>query len=595
MTRILTTLLLTVLLSACSDSGVYVGNETGDNNSANNSSAGNNNGASNTTGGTSNNGGAPIVTNTGTGDPVTTTASSNLDPADADAARFLNQATFGATDASIAEFRTFGSKAAWIDAQMALPASLTRPYTEANSNGSNTTFRHFIWMDNALDEPDQLRQRVAFALSQIFVISDVDKALGNAQYGMSDYYDMLTRNAFGNYRTLLEDVALHPTMGVYLSMLYNEKANPAANIRPDENFAREILQLFSIGLFQLDNRGEIINRANPIPSYTQDDIEEFARVFTGWGIPGLRYWNDTRRTNESFIGRMVPVEEFHDTGSKTLLNGAVIPAGLSTEQDMAAALDNIFQHQNVGPFISKLLIQRLTTSNPSPDYVGRVSSVFNNNGNGVRGDLGSVVKAILLDDEAQQGIAVNPDFGKIREPNIKLAHYWRALNSTPGLEANGIHNTPDFVLNRLDEMGGQAVMRSPSVFNFYQPENQLRPGQPLLSPEMQNMTEAYIAATHINYHHLVYRFNNRQDLAANDDNPRVTISDFEPLAALAANPDNLLDWYNLVFFGGTMPDTMRATLREYMLTLPNNDAGRYARALDSTFMLMVSPALNIQR
>jgi len=172
-------------------------------------------------------------------------------------------------------------------------------------------------------------------------------------------------------------------------------------------------------------------------------------------------------------------------------------------------------------------------------------------------------------------------------------HYWRALEAYPGPESEGIHSSADFTLESFDEMGGQAVMKSKSVFNFYLPTNQLRPGQPLLSPEMQNMTEAYIASTHINYHHQVYRFHNRADLT--DDNPRVTITDLEPLAALAADPNDLLDWYNLMFFAGTMPDTMRTTLFDYMIALPENDAGRFARVQDSLFMVMVSPAINIQR
>ena len=289
---------------------------------------------------------------------------------------------------------------------------------------------------------------------------------------------------------------------------------------------------------------------------------------------------------------MVPDGNYHDYGAKTLLNGQVVPAGLSVQDDMNAALDNIFLHPNVGPFISKQLIQRLTTSNPSPEYVERVAQVFNNNGNGERGNLGAVVKAILLDVEAQQGTNANPNFGKIREPNIKLAHYWRALEAYTGPEANGVHNTADFTLDSLDEMGGQAVMRSKSVFNFYLPDNPLTPGDTLISPEMQNMSEAYIAATHNNYHHLVYRFHNRADLS--DDNPAVTITDLEALADLAANPDDLLDWYNLMFFAGTMPDAMREQLRIHMLRLTNNDSGRFARAQDTLFMIMVSPAFNIQ-
>jgi uncharacterized protein (DUF1800 family) len=623
MKNILIAVTLSMLLAACGDSGVRVGDAgntsggntgnttVGDSNAGGNTgtttgattgnNGGNNGGNNDNNGGgdnpgntTGNNTGGQTGdnTDTGTGDANTFNAAANLDPQDIDAARFLMQATFGPSQKSIDEFRAFASKSAWIDAQMNLPVSLTQPYTRANSNGSNRVPRHTPWWNNVTDEPDQLRQRVAFALSQIFVVSDLDYTLGNAQYGMSDYYDMLSRNAFGNYRNLLEDVTLHPVMGVYLSMVRNEKANAAEKIRPDENYAREVLQLFSIGLFNLNNRGEIINPGNPQPTYSQNTVEEFARVFTGWEFPVSRYWGDTALTDEAFVGRMVPDGNYHDYGAKTLLNGQVIPAGLSVQDDMKAALDNIFLHPNVGPFISKQLIQRLTTSNPSPEYVERVAQVFNNNGNGERGNLGAVVKAILLDVEAQQGINVNPNFGKIREPNIKLAHYWRALEAYTGPEANGVHNTADFTLDALDEMGGQAVMRSKSVFNFYLPDNPLAPGDSLISPEMQNMSEAYIAATHNNYHHLVYRFHNRADLT--DDNPAVTITNLEPLADLSANPNDLLDWYNLMFFAGTMPDSMREQLRIHMLRLNNNDYGRFARAQDTLFMIMVSPAFNIQ-
>jgi len=618
MKNILIAVTLSTLLAACGDSGVRVGDAAntsggntgnttvGDSNvggntgtttgtTTGNNGGNNDNGGGDTTGNTTGNntgGQTGGNTDTGTGDANTFNAAANLDPQDIDAARFLMQATFGPSQKSIDEFRAFSSKSAWIDAQMNLPVSLTQPYTRANSNGSNRVPRHTPWWNNVTDEPDQLRQRVAFALSQIFVVSDLDYTLGNAQYGMSDYYDMLSRNAFGNYRNLLEDVTLHPVMGVYLSMVRNEKANAAEKIRPDENYAREVLQLFSIGLFNLNNRGEIINPGNPQPTYSQNTVEEFARVFTGWEFPVSRYWGDTALTDEAFVGRMVPDGNYHDYGAKTLLNGQVIPAGLSVQDDIKAALDNIFLHPNVGPFISKQLIQRLTTSNPSPEYVERVAQVFNNNGNGERGNLGAVVKAILLDVEAQQGINVNPDFGKIREPNIKLAHYWRTLEAYTGPEANGVHNTADFTLDALDEMGGQAVMRSKSVFNFYLPDNPLAPGDSLISPEMQNMSEAYIAATHNNYHHLVYRFHNRADLT--DDNPAVTITNLEPLADLSANPGDLLDWYNLMFFAGTMPDSMREQLRIHMLRLNNNDYGRFARAQDTLFMIMVSPAFNIQ-
>jgi hypothetical protein len=266
---------------------------------------------------------------------------------------------------------------------------------------------------------------------------------------------------------------------------------------------------------------------------------------------------------------------------------------LSVREDLDFALDTIFQHSNVGVLVSRHLIQRLVTSNPSPEYIERMTSVFNNNGSGTRGDLGALVRAILLDEEAREGHLTNPDFGKIREPVVRLAHYWRALDGTPGPLAEGIHNTPNFTLQRLDEMSGQAVLRSPSVFNFFKPDHTIVPGGRTLAPEMQIMSEANLAATHNNYHHLVYRFNDRSDLS--DDNPRVTVSNFQPLVEIAGNPDQLLDWYNLVFFSGGMPDSMRQTLFEYIGNLPSDDAGRFARVQDSLFMIMVAPQFHLQR
>ena len=390
-----------------------------------------------------------------TGDVPSTVAASRLDPADVEAARMLTRATFGPTMASIAEYRTYPDAASWIDAQMALPASLVSPYTRANSNGSNPEARHEAWWNNALAGDDQLRQRVAFALSQLFVVSDVDAALANAQYGIADYYDMLAGSAFGNYRELLEDVALHPVMGVYLSMVLNERADEATNVRPDENFAREVLQLFSIGLHELDASARPVPAGNPTPAYTQRTVEEFARVFTGWNYPAARRWNDTNISARNYEGPMEPNEAFHDAGAKTLLNGAVAPAGLTARQDLEFALDNIANHPNVGPFISKQLIQRLVTSNPSPEYVARVSGTFDDDGAGTRGNLGAVVRAILLDPEARTGHLENPDFGKLREPVVRMVHLWRALDAVPGPEANGVHRTADFAVHRIDEAVGQ--------------------------------------------------------------------------------------------------------------------------------------------
>ncbi len=573
------------LLAGCSESGVIVGTGT----------------VSNGSGGAS---GAPLGgdelvepadQNGPTGETPPVTSVGNLDAGDVAASRFLAQATFGASPDSIAQLRSSASLSAWIDEQMAMPVSLTEPYTRIHSNGSATDARHEIWWTNVLNQPDQLRQRVAFALSQLFVVSDVDYLLANNQYGMANYYDMLSRNAFSNYRFLLEEVTLHPVMGVYLSMVRNEKADVVNNIRPDENYAREVLQLFSIGLYEMNNRGEALPENNPQPAYTQNQVEEFARVFTGWNY-NTKTWITNNLGGEGvFTTPMVPDELFHDTGSKSLLNGAVTPEGLSTREDMNAALENIFQHSNVGVLVSRHLIQRLVTSNPSPEYIERMTNVFNNSGDGTRGDLAALVKAILLDPEAREGHLSDPDFGKIREPVIRLAHLWRALDGTPGIDSDGVHSTADFPLLRVDEMTGQAILSSQSVFNFFKPDNTVVPGGRTLSPEMEIMSEANLASTHNNFHHQIYRFNNRSDIIGNGDNTRVTTINLEPLIALAGNPDSLLDWYNLVFFAGGMPDDMRQILFDYLRSLPDNDAGLFAKVQDTLFMVMVAPQFHVQR
>lgn len=519
----------------------------------------------------------------------------SLSDADVEAARFLTQATFGPSPDSIAEFRQLGSIDAWLDRQVSLPVSITEDYTREHSNGSLRGPRHDGWWNNALDNDDQLRQRMAFALSQLFVVSDLDFALGNAQYGVTNYYDMLARGAFGNFRTLLGNVTLHPVMGVYLSMVRNEKANPALNIRPDENYAREVMQLFTIGLFELNMRGEPIPAGNPNPAYTQTDIEEFARVFTGWNYPNVRSWEDTNITPAAYEAPMVPNENFHDNGAKNLLNGAVAPAGLSAEQDLNAALDNIFQHQNVPPFIAKHLIQRFVTSNPTPEYVERVANVFANNGSGERGDLEAVIRAVLTDEEARNGHLTLTNFGKLKEPALRWSQLWRALDGTPGESAQGVHSTADFPMSRLDEMTGQAVLRSRSVFNFFEPDNPLTAGSELDSPEMQILTEANLASTHNNWHHQVYRFDNRSGENLAGDNPRVTIINLEPLENIASDRNALLDWYNLYLFAGGMPTEMRRTLFDFAASYPRTSDGRFAMVQDTLFLILTTPQIQWQR
>ena len=518
----------------------------------------------------------------------------SLDAATIEAARFLTQATFGTTESDIANLMTVGVDA-WLDRQFALPVSRTYAYTRANSNGSNRDARHEIWWNNVLGEEDQLRQRVAYALSQIFVVSDVDQVLVNRQFGMAHYYDMLAENAFGNYRELLELVTLHPAMGVYLTHIRSEKADPALNIRPDENYAREVLQLFSTGLDLLRLDGEpILNNGRPVPVYTQTDIEEFARVYTGWNYASATSFDSTNIAVADFETPMVPVDEFHDFGEKRLLNGTVLPAGQSPRQDLEQALDNIFQHQNVAPFFSRLMIQRLVTSNPSPTYIARVAGVFNNNGAGERGDLQAVVRAILTDDEARNAsTADNPDFGKVREPIVRFAHVWRALDAVPGPEAAGVHRHANLSLERLDELTGQAVMRSPSVFNFYQSDTPISPSDSLVAPEIQITTEANVAAIHTNFHHQFYRFTT--DTVLGGDNPRVTQVNLARPAGLAGNTRDLMDWIDLVFFAGDMPDYLKSNVESSIRTLSSNSSGRFARAQEALFLSLSSPAFGVQR
>lgn len=522
-----------------------------------------------------------------------------------DAAKFLTQATFGPTENTINQLVSLNNLEAWIDNQITLPISRTLPYVLSHSNGSLRSTRHYIWWQNVMQGEDQLRQRVAFALSEIFVISDLDYTLGNSQYGISHYYDMLAENAFGNYRELLEKVTLHPTMGIYLSMVRNQKANAALNIRPDENYAREILQLFSIGLYQLNQGGEALPLDNPRATYSQDTIENFARVFTGWNFsdsPGLWVSNDLT-TYDKMLNMVADYDppqpdSFHDTGTKKLLDGTQLLANLNSatpaEDDLQFALDNIANHQNVGPFISKLLIQRLTTSNPSPEYVERVANKFNDNGQGERGDLLAVIKAILLDNEARGGRSVNADFGKIKEPLLQLTQLWRAFEAKPGtISTQGTYRLYAKPVDYLDEIFGQAVLKSPSVFNFFLPNNPLSsaPDSVLVSPEMQIMTEANIAAIHNAFYDQIYIYNN-QDSRGWGAVARINI---DKAVQLAPQPDIFLDYLDKLLLAGDMTNKMRLVIKKHIINLPENDNTNLNRALDAIFIIVASPSFMIQQ
>jgi uncharacterized protein (DUF1800 family) len=422
-----------------------------------------------------------------------------------EALRFMTQATFGPVSGDDALLDALGYRA-WLDQQMALPASSHRAEWEAADAalkavdpmagaGQNQVFGSF-WKQ-ALTGPDQLRQRVAYALSQIFVVSAVDSNVGNEPRALADWLDMLGRHAFGNYRELLESVALHPQMGRYLSHLRNQKADPVSGRVPDQNFAREIMQLFSIGLVQLNRDGTptLVN-GRAVETYTGDDVAGLAKVFTGWSwacpaapANGCFLYGSSGGVSDPdrAFKPMLPYPQYHATEAKSFL-GVTIPAQATPDAraSLKIALDTLAAHPNVGPFMSRQLIQRLVTSNPSPGYVADVAAVWANNGAGVRGDLRAVVRTILTHREARQPGA---SAGKLREPVLRLSAYLRAFPHSSDTGAWKIGNT-DSPATSL----GQTPLRAPSVFNFYRP-GYVAPGSRsaaagLVAPELQILNES---------------------------------------------------------------------------------------------------------
>ncbi len=516
-------------------------------------------------------------------DPATT-------PSNEAASRLLTQATFGSTRASILDVQSQGFES-WLDKQFTLQGPDHLDYVRANSNGSNRAARHEIWWSDVARGDDQLRQRIAFTLSQIFVVADTGYTLSNAQFGITNYYDILRDHAFGNYRDLLEQVTLSPVMGLYLSMLQNAKSDEALSTRADENYAREVLQLFSIGLHQLNSDGT----TSGAPVFTQDIIEGFARSFTGWNYADAGQWNRQPFTGADVISPMLPFQSFHDTEPKTLLNGVTTPANQGARADLEMALDNIFNHPNVGPFIVKQLITRLVTSNPTPAYVQRIAAVFNNDGNGVRGNLQAVVRALLLDDEARSTPSSNT-YGKLREPVLRLSNLWRAFNIQPGSNSSGRgeFTTGSPALENLDQTTGQAVLKSPSVFNFFQPS--FSPAGPiansnLVAPEFELFTESNELATSNRI--------GRQIQEAYLGNPDTTGQrnahlDFSYERWLATDPEELLNHLDTILMSGNLSDGFRAILLDHINGLPDTENGLSQRVRDAITLIMASPDYLVQ-
>jgi uncharacterized protein (DUF1800 family) len=535
-----------------------------------------------------------------------------------DASRFLAQASFGATPAEISRLESLGFNA-WLTEQTALPATLHRPYAQwiDDQNGSNDGIGQAERLESfgkhAITAPDQLRQRVAYALAQVLVVSDWNGSLGGEPYALLHYYDMLIQGAFGNYRTLLENVTKSPIMGVYLSHLRNRRPDAALNIRPDENYAREIMQLFSVGLVMLNPDGTPVDGdpgtpgVQTVPTYNQGTISGFAHVFTGWiwfNCPANEFeWCGPGDPAVGWFSPMVANENYHaSAGTKQLLNypgvslpGGVLAAGGNANSDLQAALNNIFNHPNVGPFLSRLLIQRLTTSNPSPGYVQRVAAVFaDSNGaqsGGVRGDLGAVVRAILLDVEARRPSQAPAEFGKLREPQLRMTQLWRAFDARTD---NNRHD--DWRIRYPYYFQSQAVLESPTVFNFYLPGYSL-PGEVaqagLDSPEFQIFTDTYVTRLSNELSGFPYwSFRGNTDL-----DPEVLKIDIAPYYTLADNPHALLDRFDTLLMGGRMSMPMYNTLLAHLQSINFSDVAerRRLRVQDLIWLISVSPEYVIER
>lgn len=566
------------------------------------------------------------------------------------ASRFLSQATFGSTYTEIQKVANQGIEK-WLDDQLAMPNSFsiqsyvqnfhqakvdsTNRINNTNSNTLNNVFLsnwHFdaAWFQGSMTSPDLLRWRVAFALSEILVTSRLSAFNGNP-YALASYYDVLLENSFGNYRTLLDKITYHPTMGTYLTFLNNHASDPTKFVYPDENYAREIMQLFSIGLYQLNQDGTEIKDSNgkSIPTYNNDDIANLAKIFTGlsWGdgnYLGIRekdYWSYTKRMK--FYGldssdakkntwKTNPrIVDGHERGTKTFLNATVDPTASRTpmqgEADIQDALNIIFNHPNVGPFVVKKLIQRLVTANPSPAYIQRITNVFNNNGSGVRGDLKAVIRAILLDDDARNCCGDDAEyFGHLREPFIRYMNLVKGLNLTA---QGGVYRNS---MVRVYDKTEQSPLYSNSVFNFFSPNYQ--PNGPLkdagkTGPEFQILSAQTLAGYYNALHEWIINDNPVEyyglftgETYKPEQNPKFDLTADYPLTRNDKIPQ-LLDKYNLVLANGRLSAQTLKLIGDAIKTMPYTEdvngipatTEAYRRTRMCVYLIMTSPDYIINR
>lgn len=529
-----------------------------------------------------------------------------------DRMRFLQQATFGATPELDHRIRRIGLRTYLAEQFEAPYPSANNPYPDfplKSTDSGNTTIgcgmfdsstleyrmclrNHYSmypvqnwFMKEAFYGEPQLRHRVSWALSQIWVISGAGGVTQQSSW-MIAYHKLLSQHAFGNYRNLMKDITLNPGMGNYLDMARSTRNNP------NENYPREILQLFTIGLFMLNQDGTLMldGQGNPIPTYDQGDVDEFTKVFTGWSFcnttcpnsaPGIVNYKDPMILNQSN----------HNITAKTLLSypNAVnqnIPANLNGNTELDMALDNIFYHPNVGPFVSKLMIQHLVTSDPTPAYVGRVAAVFNNNGLGVRGDMKSVVRAILLDPEARGDIKTDPNYGKLREPVQLVTNVLKTF----GVKSADLTQQSDGVVTNYTNPLAQNPFNSPTVFNYYSPDYVI-PGTSLLGPEFGIMTTgtSVARANFVN----TATFSRISVAETSPLGTSIDLTEWEALAAADPTGNRLLDELNHRMLHGRMSAAMRAAILP-AFTAVSATTPR-ARAQAAIYLVATSSQFQIQR
>ncbi|HSV61439.1 MAG TPA: DUF1800 domain-containing protein [Variovorax sp.] len=503
---------------------------------------------------------------------------------DAEAARFLLQSQAFATDADLAAVRSQGYLP-WLAAQFDAPAAQTGwswVNSKPSSGTDSATFDHMIWAQ-LMASPDGLRKRLALALSEIFVVSGTDIGSSWPHHMMAQYWDTLVAGVTGSFRSLLEAITLNPAMGYYLNTKGNQKEN-AQGRQPDENYAREVMQLMTIGLYQLDAKGNVklAADASKLDSYSQDDVTNLARVFTGYDLDTAAADGNGWTTRPMALN---PAR--HSTLAASFL-GVTVPASTEGKAALKTALDTLANHPNVGPFIGRQLIQRLVSSNPSPDYVGRVAAVFENNGAGVRGDMKSVFAAVLLDNEARSpaGLA-DPNFGRLREPMLRLAQWARTFGATSTLGSWRVDDTSS--PTRL----GQSPLRSPSVFNFfrpgYVPPSTAIASQGLVAPEFQIVNETSVGA-YLNYMQgvLPIGFNGKDVMAA-----------YAAEKALVLDPAALVARLNLMLCGNQLHEASLKLIVNALgtpaLTAASSDALKLNRVCAAVLLVMASSEYLVQK